>query len=301
MNMPDNKRIAVIRSNNKSEKTTFKYVFILFGLSNICEKYDIKVINSNILLRVCNKCNKLINVIMYMCFCLMCLSSMLTREYDLKKTIIASIMDFVSVVHHVCLCKNFKKLKNLVSIVSDHASSNLNKPILVGTCICVWSLITNSLFLFMLFSDLNTDEVTERFYFWFKCENAFFRYFCIFFYLFCSGIIIYMPFNTFTIYYDMLCYELRNKINEYKTMFKAVIDIDYEALNEMYSSISSKVRTVDSEVGVFVFISFLFNALMMDNILRFAIHSSDNYLAVYRILHIIFCAVTLVNFAVQLF
>lgn len=212
-------------------------------------------------------------------------------------------MDTVSIIHHMQLCKYLKKLKYISKIVTKHTSNSLRKSIFNKYWIFIWSLTTNFLLLFILFYDLKFDTITERTLFWYNSENVFFRYLCFLLYLLCTGIFFYMPFNTFIIYYTVLCYELKHMVYDYKVIMKTTFVNNYERFSEMYSRIRHRVKLIDSEVGIFVFLSFLFNTLMMYVIFSMITHiSSSNYIDTKMfILKIIYCGISLANFSVLLF
>lgn len=212
-------------------------------------------------------------------------------------------MDTASIVYHIQLCKYLKKLKNISKIVTKHTTNSLRKSIFTKLWISIWSLTTNILFLLILYYDINIDAITERTLFSYNSKSVFFRYLCFLLYLLCTGIFFYMPFNTFTIYYTVLCYELKHMIDDYKAILKTTFANNYERFTEMYSRIKLRVKLIDSEVGVLVFISFLFNTLMMYVTFTMIMHISvSNYTdTIMFILKIMYCGIFLVNFSILLF
>ena len=297
----ENNKMAQRHSINiKRDRNMFKWIFFLFACSGICDNCNSKSKGKITLLRIFNKCRIVFNIIMYMYFCWSTLSYVLnTKEVYLKTIITNFLLNSVCIVNHLYLCRNFKKLKYLLKIVVQHASSRFHRQF-VKILILVWILATNSFLFCMFFYQFNTSHGEDSFCFGFKCENIYLKKVFIAVYLYNVFIFSYMPINTFSTYYIVLCYEIKNMINAFKIHFKTEIPINYGKLSEIYSRIRSKISIIDSEVGVIVFYSFIFNAVAMYDVLSTIIHSTHKHSIAYMI-NIMFCAITLVIFAAELY
>lgn len=291
---------------NKNEKDAFEHVFYLFSLSGIFVKSNTKMKQRKVFFSTFNKVKNIcINIVLVYCL-FISVSYIFSLECSLRLKIAYLTMDLLCIINRAYLCKHIKKLKNLTKIANENAKKSLCKTRLKRLkrhLIYVWSLTTNLTFLLMCFYDSDTERRIKIILFGYSSKSAFCKYLCTFIYLFCSTILLYMPFITFSIYYATLCYETKVIICNHRDILKSTVATNYDRFNEIYCRIKSCVKLIDSTLGPIALISLFWNSLTMYSLLTLLLHSSNvknknNFGLFFRI----FCAViNLVNFAVQLF
>lgn len=301
--MKSNNRSDFPLDNSKIKIDVFRNIFCLFYISGIFKNKYTKCKESSILTNIVIAGKIIFNIITFLYFFLTTSSYILSMKHGLKLKITYAFMDVLSILNRIYLQRNFKHLKDSAKVACEYKCFKMHKTISKSVWVTVWSVITNALFVLSFFLDLNAEEVTGRLLFGYKSKSVLFTYLQVFLYVCCTGIFFYMPFNTFTMYYTMLCYEVKNMICDYINMLKSTDVINYDSLNEMYSGITSRVKFIDSKVGIFVFISFLFNSFMMHSMLVTILNIATlniNGMVVFTV-KMLCCSVTLVNFTVQLY
>lgn len=244
--MKSNNRSEFPLDNSKIKMDVFKNIFCLFYISGVFENKCTKSKESNILTSIVFGGKIIFNIITFLYFFLTTTSYILSMKKDLKLKITYAFMDALSILNRIYLQRNLKQLKNLAKVACEYKCFKRHKAISKSAWITVWSVVTNALFVLSFFLDLNTEEVTERTLFGYKSKSVLFTYLQIFLYACCTGIFFYMPFNTFTMYYTMLCYEIKNMICDYIHMLKSTDVINYDILNEKYSRITSIIHRFKS-------------------------------------------------------
>lgn len=301
--MRSKKRTEIHLDNFEIINDPFQNVFCLFNLSGLFENRSTKFKENNILRSAVITAKIIFNVFIFLHFSLTTTSYILSMKDNLKLKIAYLFMDLLSILNRIYLQKNFKQLKNLAKVACEHGCFKVRKNILKRVLITVWSITTNALLLIAFSLEANVEEITKRTLFGYECKSVFFTYLQSFLYVCCTGILFYIPFNTFIIYYTMLCYEIRNMILDYMNEMKSTVTINYDRLNEGYCRITSRVKFIDSKVGIFIFISFLLNGCMMYTTIVSILHTSflKQYGTVVLTVKILCGVMILLNFTVQLF
>lgn len=288
----------------KNEKNIFKFVFCLFSFSALFGKNSTKLNKRSVLFTILNKCKIICNIIACMLYILMSSSYNFSLEVPIKLKISFFITDIVSILNRAYLYKKMEELKKLSKTGTDHAFNRLCRSTLLRNWIYIWSLTTNISILLMYVRPSDNDKKSQVMLLGYIKETAFLNnLYCYAFYSIFANIFLYMPFNTFNIYYTILCYDIKSMINEYRVILKSSVAINYDKISSRYCKIKYRVKLIDSKVGVLVLISFLWYSALMFSMLTMIMNSSSEKSANHAALFLrIFCSIiNIINFTVQLF
>ena len=113
------------------------------------------------------------------------------------------------------------------------------------------------------FKGLNKDETIQWLFFGCKKYSYAISILCCALYAILTQIYLYLPINVFVIYYISICSDIKNVIHKFRSMMRSTPKSDFNNLCDTYNEIRSLVSHVDSEVGILIFSSFTYSALMM--------------------------------------
>lgn len=113
------------------------------------------------------------------------------------------------------------------------------------------------------FGNFKCDETIQLLLFGKTDNNYAFSVLCRLVFTIISHVYVYTPINIFSAYYICMCSDIKNIILGYQNVMKNTHKSNLNYLCDIYNEIRDLVKLFDKQVGVLVFISFLYKALMM--------------------------------------
>lgn len=272
--------------------------FFLFKLIGINEIYQTKYDKNN------KKLSSNINIFYFIfttavgtVISIPSVSQVLIGDYNLLGKIAQVTMFSVNLGCRVYLCKHFKDLQRLSNKIYDNSSTSLQRRSTKVWWINTWCFSVIFSLTLISFNNLNNDKRIKHLLLGHKIENNIFRCLFAFFYSLCSCTFLQAPLSIFAIYYAILCYEIKNRIQDYERVIKTSHTCKYNELSDIYCQIRLNVKFIDSKVGFLVFISFIFNSMLMFLGISALLYQNKN--PINLVLNLAYCLIMLSNFLIQ--
>lgn len=248
-----------------------------------------------------NLSNVILNFILLFVSFILNLSYVLySPEMTPQKQIVYFVTFFVYSVNRVFIIMHLnsffvfsKKVKNMLLNFKQTSKTHL-------VLVILWfiNFLSNIIMSVMTFKTSNCDETVQLLIFG-KKENSYtFSVLCRLIFTVTLHVYLYTPITIFSIYYISMCSDIKNRILCYKNVMKNTNKPDFNYLCDTYNEMRDLVKLFDKQVGVLVFISLLFNALVMFIMVSVSVRSKENTLRGFTIS--IFCITTVLNFFVQM-
>lgn len=257
------------REFSRKKANVYKYVFYIFCLSGIFKSLETESRLSGIKFMICKFGVRIFNIFVY---AFQLISSFSTYYYYYTEKpnhvsigLIYFCINLLCVLGHVNIFQSLNDLHlftQKILRIARKLSSNRDLP----RWIPVWSCIimcTNVYIFVQTPINLIYDDETKPLFFSLTTHDRVLRG-CFFvvssFFLF---ILLYMPFNTFSIYYVLICRDVENLIFAFHKIMKLFPKPNYSELAETYSKVKSIVELVDSRLGFIIFTSFAYDAFLI--------------------------------------
>lgn len=293
-------KFQILSKKDRKEDNVYAYIFFLFKLIGINEIHQTKYDKEN--KRVSSTSNvfySIFTAIVGISISISSISQVLFSDNILFGKIAKVIMFSVSLSCRVYLCKHFKELQRLWNKINDNSSTNLQRRSIKILRINTWCFIVTFSLTLISFNRLNNDKVIQHLLLGYKIGNDTLRSLFAFFYSLCSCCFMHGPLNIFAIYYASLCYEIKNRIQDYHAVIKTCHTRNYNELSDAYCKIRLNAKLIDAKVRFLVFISFIFNAMLMFLGITILLYLNEDSSLMITFLVLTFCFIMLLNFLIQ--
>ena len=187
------------------------------------------------------------------------------KTCPLTVTLIAYITFSVYILYRIFLLKCLNKLKVFKKMISRICCS-YNENI----CIPIWARIWSRLIVFLnilafgnaIKSMFDTDMLKMYFYNY-DGKNNVWKFILSIIFSYTNMILIYMPTNIFAVYYVTICYEIKELIFRFRLLIKHCKKCSYNKLTIIDNEIKSVIKYIDNNFGYLLFISFVFNSVII--------------------------------------
>lgn len=186
-------------------------------------------------------------------------------ECSMKEAFVAlsTFIIYFAIRIHVFKCLTKLHLfKRKILRISCGSLKKSNLPYWVFT----WSnlIIFLNAFMFMhMIKILFETDMLKAYLYSYMPNDAFPKLIISVAFTYCTIILLYMPLNIFSIFYVMICFEIKELILSFSLLMKRRPRYNYNTLIFTYNEIKSVIFYIDSNIGFLMFISFIFNALTL--------------------------------------
>lgn len=254
--------------NFKERKNVYKFIFYFFSLTGICMNFNTDYRSKNkITHSILFKSAALLFIATSALHLTSCVSSLHEFTPKSKKaTIIYMFMCIIYILFRICLyksCLMLNKMAISVYRISTKIGNSFNIPwwIYVWMCIVLCSIIFT---LFQTTFDIyNNNDNIKSILFGYSIENIYLKFIFCFVYSVCYMVLLDMPLQAFDFYYVFICSDISNTFDGFVKLLKDSSKPGYKRLTDVYNDIIEVTEIFDNTLGIFIFISTLFNAFLM--------------------------------------
>lgn len=263
------------------KRNAYKFVSYIFSLSGIFINFNMdNSINQKIKHYISIKIVKILTFTI----CILQLNAFAYLFLKLgsksKKSLLIYICICVTyIIFRFHLCKTLFILNKIIKNIC-YISKKINSKIHIPCWTYVWIVIVlisvTFLFIHMGLELYSNNVLLKSILFGHSIKSVYMKFFFSFLYSLFYTLLLFMPLNAFDFYYVMNCLYIASLFKKLCKMLKNSSNPDYKYFTHIYNNITTVAEILDKKVGFLVFVSILYNALLMYFGLTIVIHHNDN-------------------------